>query len=44
MEPAAGPAAVCYSIANRLTADIKIETSSAGTTFYVKFYLGTNAS
>ena len=34
--------AVCYSIANRHNADIKIETSSAGTTFYVKFYLGTN--
>jgi signal transduction histidine kinase len=31
--------AVCYSIANRHNAAIKIETSSSGTTFYVKFYL-----
>ena len=30
--------AVCYSIATRHNATIKIETNSSGTTFYVKFY------
>jgi signal transduction histidine kinase len=30
--------AVCYRIANRHNAKIDIETSSAGTTFYIRFF------